>query len=100
MRCLWVPAFSACSMALDGVLWVQGGLVETAVGRLDQPHATESAPSPAPSLGQCSARELVSASYYSNYATLNAVPCRSMACIMIASRRANAIRALRMVERR
>src|SRR4030095_6108958 len=41
-----------------GVSWVRGGLVATAVGCLIQPHATESAPSPTPSLGQCSAREL------------------------------------------
>lgn len=29
----------------------------------------------------------------------NSVPCRSMACMMMASRRASAMRALRMVER-
>jgi hypothetical protein len=33
------------------------------------------------------------------YAALNAVPCRSIACMMMASRRARAIRALRMVDR-
>src|SRR5688572_8083777 len=49
-------------MALDGVSWVWGGLVADAVGRLDRPHATKSAPSPTPSLGQCSARDLVSVS--------------------------------------
>ena len=33
------------------------------------------------------------------YAGLNSVPCRSMACMMIARRRASAIRALRIVDR-
>jgi hypothetical protein len=33
------------------------------------------------------------------YAGLNSVPSRSMACMMMASRRASAIRALRMVDR-
>ena len=33
------------------------------------------------------------------YAGLNSVPCRSMACMMMASRRASAIRALRIVDR-
>jgi hypothetical protein len=33
------------------------------------------------------------------YAGLNSVPCRSMACMMMESRRASAIRALRMVDR-
>ena len=33
------------------------------------------------------------------YAGLNSVPCRSMACMMMARRRASAIRALRIVER-
>ncbi len=33
------------------------------------------------------------------YAGLNSVPCRSMACMMMASRRASAIRAFRRVDR-
>src|SRR5437764_5231606 len=33
------------------------------------------------------------------YAGLNSVPCRSMACMMMARRRASAIRALRIVDR-
>jgi hypothetical protein len=33
------------------------------------------------------------------YAGLNSVPCRSMACMMMASRRASAIRAFRKVDR-
>ena len=47
--------------ALDGVSWVQGGLVEGAVGR-ELAAATQSAPSSAPSLGRGSLRELDSAS--------------------------------------
>ena len=43
--------FSARSPPLDGVSWVQGSLVEIAVGRWS-PHATQSAPSSAPSLGR------------------------------------------------
>src|SRR5215472_18476990 len=34
-----------------------------------------------------------------DYAGLNSVPCRSMACMMMARRRASAIRALRIVDR-
>jgi hypothetical protein len=30
----WVSAFSTCSVALDGVGWVQSGSVEIAVGQL------------------------------------------------------------------
>jgi len=33
------------------------------------------------------------------YAGLNSVPCRSMACMIMATRRASAIRALRIVDR-
>src|SRR5271169_5089712 len=47
-------------VALDGVSWVRSGSVEIAVGQ--GPHATESAPSSAPSLGRRSARELGSTS--------------------------------------
>ena len=32
----WVSAFSTCSMALDGVSWVQSGSVEIAVGQTDR----------------------------------------------------------------
>jgi hypothetical protein len=86
-------------VALDGVSWVWSGSVEIAVGQ--GPHATESAPSSAPSLGRRSARELGSTSClgWRCYAGLNSVPCRSMACMMMARRRASAIRALRIVDR-
>ena len=86
--------------ALDGVSWVQSGSVESAVGA--GPHATESAPSSAPSLGRRSrsgARFGLLSGDVSRYAGLNSVPCRSIACMTIASRRARAMRALRIVER-
>ena len=87
-------------LALDGVSWVQGGSVEIAVGQ--RPHATESTPSSAPSLGVAPLGSSVgplSSLMPPGYAGLNSVPCRSMACMMIARRRADAIRALRIVDR-
>jgi hypothetical protein len=63
----WVstPWGCLCSLrarlALDGVSWVQSGLVEGAVGQ-ELAAATQSAPSSAPSLGRRSLRELDSAS--------------------------------------
>ena len=44
-------------------------------------------------------RDVVTQVLYLDYAGLNSVPRRSIACMMIASRRASAIRAFRMVER-
>jgi len=88
-------------LALHGVSWVQGGEVENAVG-LCWPRATESAPSSAPSLGRRSLRELDAVSGLSDgyaYAASNSVPSRSMACMMMARRRARAMRALRIVDR-
>jgi hypothetical protein len=63
---LGVDAFGClCSLrarsAVEGVSWVQGGLVEIAVGQR-LAHATESAPSSTPSLGRRSSWELDSAS--------------------------------------
>jgi hypothetical protein len=85
-------------MALEGVSWVRSGLVEIAVGR----RIAASAPSSAPSLGRRSrlgARfGLLSGAVLVGYADLNSVPCRSMACMMIASRRASAIRAFRRLD--
>ncbi len=86
--------------ALDGVSWVQSGLVENAVGA--RPHATKSAPSSTPSLGRRSrsgVRFGLLSRDVSRYAGLNSVPCRSIACMMIVSRRASAMRALRILER-
>src|SRR5277367_6452936 len=77
--------------ALDGVSWVQRGSVEIAVG-LRLALATESAPSSAPSLGRRSSWELVSASCLvaRAYADANSVRSRSIACMIIARRRARA----------
>lgn len=74
--------------ALDWVSRVHSGSVEIAAG--PRPHASESAPSSAPSLGRRSrsgARFGLLSGDVSRYAGLNSVPCRSIACMMIASRR-------------
>jgi hypothetical protein len=60
--------------ALDGVSWVQSGLVEIAVGQ-------------------------TAACLLFGYAGLNSVQSRSMACMIMAKRRAGAIRAFRIVDR-
>jgi hypothetical protein len=76
--------------ALDGVSWVQRGSVEIAVGQRGP--ATQSTPSSAPSLGRRSSWELVSASCLvaRAYADANSVRSRSIACMIIARRRARA----------
>jgi len=87
-------------LALDGVSWVQGGLVEIAVGQETACYRIDAVICALP--GRRSARELgwTSVSLMPpGYAGLNSVPCRSMACMMIARRRASAIRALRIVDR-
>jgi hypothetical protein len=87
--------------ALDGVSWVQGGSVESAVGRW-WPHATESAPSSAPSLERRSLRELDAVSCLGGDGpkpVRTQFPFRNIACMMMARRRARAIRALRIVDR-
>ena len=82
--------------ALDGVSWVQSGLVEIAVGRLGRvlqnPRRHLLPPSGVAPLGS-SVRPPV------RLCGLNSVPSRNMACIMMAKRRASAIRALRRVDR-
>jgi hypothetical protein len=94
--------FSSCSMALYGVSWVWGGLVANR-SRPMRSTACYRIGAIAHSLPwQCSAQELVSVSLPAKrypYAAWNSVPSRSMACMMMASRRARATRALRMVER-
>jgi catechol 2,3-dioxygenase-like lactoylglutathione lyase family enzyme len=50
-------------------------------------------------LGSSFRSPVLSGSLPIGYAGLNSVPCRSMACMMIASRRARAIRAFRIVDR-
>src|ERR1051325_11129377 len=87
-------------LALDGVSWVQGGLVEIAVGQETACYRIDAVICALP--GSRSARELGWTSVSlcrSGYTGLNSVPCRSMACMMIARRRASAIRAFRIVDR-
>ena len=86
-------------MALDGVSWVWSGMVETAVGRRIGRMLQNRRRHPLPPSGVAPARELGSASYAVGYAGLKLVPCRSMACMMMARRRASATRALRMLDR-
>src|SRR5512133_757962 len=86
--------------ALDGVSWVQSGSVEIAVGQTDrmlQNRRRHLLP-PSASLRSGARFDLLSGGM-SGYAGLNWVPCRSMACMMMARRRASAIRALRIVDR-
>jgi hypothetical protein len=88
-------------VALDGVSWVQSGSVEIAVGQTGRALQNRRRHL-LPSLGRRSARELGWTSFrlmLLGYAGLNSVPCRSMACMMMARRRASAIRALRIVDR-
>src|SRR6266404_2128103 len=88
-------------VALDGVSWVQSGSVEIAVGQTDRTLQNRRRhllpPSGIAPLGS-SVRPPVRRVLL-GYAGLNSVPCRSMACMMIARRRASAIRALRIVDR-
>jgi hypothetical protein len=87
--------------ALDGVSWVRSGSVEIAFGRMIGRMLQNRRHHPLPPLGVAPTWELVSASWSAliGYAGLNSVPCRSMACMMIASRLASAIRAFRKVDR-
>jgi hypothetical protein len=88
-------------VALDGVSWVQSGSVEIAVGQTDRMLQNRRRhllpPSGVAPLGN-SVRPPVRLMLL-GYAGLNSVPCRSMACMMMARRRASAIRALRIVDR-
>jgi hypothetical protein len=80
------------------VSWVQGGSVEIAVGRKTACYRIGAVICALP--GRRSARELGWTSVcWIGYAGLNSVPSLSMACMMIARRRAKAMRALRMVDR-
>src|SRR4051794_39705447 len=88
-------------VALDGVSWVQSGSVEIAVGQTDRMLQNRRhhllPPSGVAPLGS-SVRPPVRRVLL-GYAGLNSVPCRSIACMMMASRRASAIRVLRIVDR-
>jgi len=86
-------------LALDGVSWAQGGSVEIAVGprgRVLQNRRHLLLP-PWASLRSGARFDLLFD--YCCFAGLNSVPSRSMASMMMARRRASAIRALRIVDR-
>ena len=82
--------------ALDGVSWVQGGSVEIAVSRETACYRIGAV---IRSLPRASLRSGARFDLLFGYAGLNWVPSRSMACMMMARRRASAIRALRIVDR-
>src|SRR4029077_19952851 len=89
-------------LALDGVSWVQSGLVENAGGRGSAAcHKIGaiiwSLPRASLPLGS-SCRPSIPSALLLAYANAKSVPCRSMACMMMASRRARAIRALRLFD--
>src|SRR5215469_266802 len=87
--------------ALDGVSWVQSGSVEIAVGGtsrvLQNRHRHLLPPAGVAPLGS-SVRPPLRLMLF-GYAGLNSVPCWSMACMIMARRRASAIFALRIVDR-
>jgi hypothetical protein len=88
-------------VALDGVSWVQSGSVEIAVGQPDrmlQNRRRHRLPPVGVAPLGSSVRSPLRLSLL-GYAGLNSVPCRSMACMIMARRRASAIRALRIVDR-
>src|SRR5215813_6003257 len=87
-------------VALDGVSWVQSGSVENAVGQKVTCYRIGAVicSLPRASLRSGARFDLLSDEYRC-YAGLNSVPSRRMACMMMARRRASAIRALRMVDR-
>jgi len=89
-------------MALDGVSWVRGGLVETALAARGLAVRQNRRRPLLPPSGHAPPWELVSASdlWWWGYAGSNSAPCFSMANMMTASLRASATRALRIVDRR
>jgi hypothetical protein len=92
--------FSARSLALDGVSWAQGGEVENAVGwvgRVRQNRRRRLLPPSGVAPCGSSMRSPISVALV--YAATNSVPFRSIACMMIARRRARATLALRIVDR-
>src|SRR2546430_17008151 len=89
-------------MALDGVSWVRGGLVETALAARGLAVRQNRRRPLLPPSGHAPPWELVSASdlWWWGYAGSNSAPCFSMANMMTARLRASATRALRIVYRR
>src|SRR5205085_2011012 len=75
-------------VALDGVSWVQSGSVEIAIGQVDRmlQNRRRHPLLPGASLRSGARLDLLRLMLL-DYAGLNSVPCRSMACMMIARRR-------------
>ena len=99
--CRGVCVLYVLDVALDGVSCVQSGSVEIAIGQIDRMLQNRrrhllppSGVAPLGSSGRPPVWRVVL-----GYAGLNSVPSRSMACMIMASRRASAIRALRIVDR-
>ena len=84
-------------VALDGVSWVRSGLVEIAVGQVTACYTIGAVICSLPRASLRSGARFDLLSSWRSYAGLNSVPSRSMACMMMARRRASAIRALRIV---
>ena len=88
-------------LALDGVSWVQSSSVEIAVGQtgrmLQNRRRHLLPPSGVAPLGS-SVRPPIRLGVL-RYTGLNWVPCLSIACMIMARRRASAIRAFRIVDR-
>jgi hypothetical protein len=87
--------------ALDGVSWVQSGSVEVAVGETSRCYRIGAVicSLPRASLRSGARFDLLFRLVLVGYAGLNSVPCRNMACMIMARRRASAMRALRIVDR-
>ena len=86
-------------VALDGVSWVRSGSVEIAVGRRTTCYRIGAVICSLPRTSLRSGARFDLLSSWRSYAGLNSVPSRSMAYMMMARRRASAIRALRIVDR-
>jgi hypothetical protein len=85
-------------LALDGVSWAQGGEVENAVGQVGRVRQNRRRRLLPPS-GVAPLRSSMRSPVSVAYAATNSVPFRSIACMMMARRRARAMRALRIVDR-
>jgi hypothetical protein len=88
-------------VALDGVSWVRSGSVEVAVGYRTACYRIGAVICSLPPSGVAPLGSSVRSPFrlvLLGYAGLNSVPRRSMGCVMMARRRASAIRALRIVD--
>src|SRR5271169_271751 len=85
--------------ALDGVSWVRSGSVEIAVGQRTTCYRIGAVICSLPRASLRLGARFDLLSRWHSYAGLNSVPSRSMACMMMARRRASAILALRIVDR-